>query len=138
MTKLALTPRAIQEIAEEYYCSFETALSQADKVLRKAVNEGDPQKYLEYAKEIIHIWWLEHMPTVELIPNLCQDEWSSFPISLDAALFKVMLLWQEKLLKAQHDEMFSALNVKGGNFDAAIHYLPTIPRDELLFPRKVN
>lgn len=56
MTKLALTPRAIQEIAEEYYCSFETALSQADKVLRKAVNEGDPQKYLEYAKEIIHIW----------------------------------------------------------------------------------
>ncbi len=138
MTKLELTPRARQEIAEEYYCSFETALSQANVALNRAVKEGDPQKYLEYAKEIIHIWWREHMPTVELIPNLCQDEWNSFPISLEAALFKVMLLWQEKLLKAQHDELFSALNVKGGNFDAAIHYLPTIPRDELLFPRKVN
>ena len=138
MTNLTLTPRARQEIAEEYYCSFETAICQADSLLSRAVNEDDPRQYLEMAKDVIHAWWREHLPTTELIPNLCQNEWHRFPLTLEAALFKLMILWQTKLLKAHHDVRFAELNVNGGNFDAACNFLPKIPRDALLFPRKVN
>ncbi len=81
---------------EEYFFSFEMAFEKACKLVDFSITAGRNADFLNAAKETIVEWWVHHSLVSLCYPYMCTDEWSDFPASYEAAIFKLHCYHQEK------------------------------------------
>ena len=111
---------------EEYFISFEMAFEKACKLVDLSITAGQKADFLNAAKETIIEWWVKHSLISLCYPYLCTDEWSDFPASYEAAMFKLHCYHQQKrcddpIVKTLHSEMhkrlFAMINTVGEPID---------------------